>query len=415
MRSIKPSRIDGTVDAPASKSLMIRATAAALLARGETRILGPSLCDDARAGLRIAGSLGAEVRELDGEIAVSGGGNARRDSLDCGESGLCMRMFTPIAALQDRTFQITGDGSLATRPMGLMESPLREAGVLIRTRNGFPPISVRGPLRGGKIVVDGSQSSQFLTGLLMALPLCAEDSEVRVDHLKSRPYAAMTLSLLARFGIVVGADPGFRIFQVAGDRSYRAATYRVEGDWSAGAFLLAAGAVAGTVTVRNLDVRSQQGDRKVLEALASAGARVEVAGDSITVGRSTLNGFDFDATDCPDLFPPLVALACLCAGRTRIAGADRLKHKESDRAAVLVREFAALGARISAGPDRLQIEGGKLPGGVFDAHNDHRIAMAGALAGLGSAGGVSVRGSDCVSKSYPGFFDDLRSLGGDVT
>ena len=156
----------------------------------------------------------------------------------------------------------------------------------------------------------------------------------------------MTISLLARFGVVVESDPGLRMFRVAGGQRYRGTTYRVEGDWSAGAFLLAAGAVAGTVTVGNLDIRSGQADRKIIEALGSAGARVSFSDGSITVERSSLNGFDFDATDCPDLFPPLVALACLCFGRTRISGAGRLRHKESDRAAALLEGFTALGARI---------------------------------------------------------------------
>ena len=415
MRSIKPSRISGSVDAPASKSLMIRATAAALLAAGNSRILNPSLCADAAAALGIARALGADAVELRGEIAISGGGRARGDILDCGESGLCMRMFTPVAALQDRPFVLTGEGSLMTRPMGLMEKPLRDAGVLIHTRDGFPPLSVQGPLRGGKIEIDGSQSSQFLTGLLTALPLCPEDSEVRVENLKSRPYAALTRSLLSCFGVVVESDPGFRMFRVPGGQRYRSTTYKVEGDWSAGAFLLAAGAVAGDIKVGNLDIRSAQADRMVVEALESAGAPIEVGGGSLAIKRAALKGFDFDATDCPDLFPPLVALACHCHGRTRIAGAERLKHKESDRAEALLKEFSALGARISLDRDRLEIEGGRPLGGILDSHNDHRIAMAGAVAGLGSGAGVSVRGSGCVSKSYPGFFDDLKSLGGDIT
>jgi 3-phosphoshikimate 1-carboxyvinyltransferase len=415
MRSIKPSAISGKVDAPASKSLMIRATAAALLARGESRILEPSLCADALAGLRVARALGADVVGLDAEIGISGGGDPRQDTLDCGESGLCMRMFTPIAALWGRLFLITGDGSLSTRPMGLMEQPLGGAGVLVRTRGGFPPLSVKGPLRGGRIAIDGSQSSQFLSGLLMALPICTEDSEVRVENLKSGPYAAMTISLLARFGVAIDSDLDLRTFRIAGGQRYRGTTYKVEGDWSAGAFLLTAGAVAGDVTVGNLDIRTEQADRKVVEALESAGAGVTVADGSISIRHAALKGFDFDATDCPDLFPPLVALACFCRGRTRISGAERLKHKESDRAVALLEEFTALGAGISLDGDTLEIDGGRLKGGVLDAHNDHRIAMAGAVAALGSEGGVSIRGSDCVSKSYPGFFGDLKSLGGDVT
>lgn len=415
MRSIKPSAVKGTAVAPASKSMMIRATAAALLAREASRILEPSLCDDALAALRVVRALGADVAGLDAEIGISRGGDPRSDTLECGESGLCMRMFTPIAALWDRLFLVTGEGSLLSRPMGILERPLRDAGVFIRTQDGFPPLSVRGPLRGGKLELDGSQSSQVLTGLLMALPLCAEDSEVRAANLKSRPYAAMTVSLLARFGVVIDAAPDLRTFRIAGGQLYRGTTYKVEGDWSAGAFLLAAGAIAGEVTVGNLDPRSDQADRKVVEALESAGADVQVGEGSVTVRRAALRGFDFDATDCPDLFPPLVALACFCPGRTRIAGARRLEHKESDRAAALLGGFTGMGAAISLDGDVLTIEGGRLKGGALHPRNDHRIAMAGAVAGLGSDEGVSVTGSGCVAKSYPGFFDDLISLGGDIS
>jgi 3-phosphoshikimate 1-carboxyvinyltransferase len=415
MRSIKPSAIKGTAVAPASKSMMIRATAAALLAPEGSRILEPSLCDDALAALRVARALGADVAGLDAGIGISGGGGPRSDTLDCGESGLCMRMFTPIAALWNRLFLVTGEGSLLSRPMGLLEQPLREAGVFIRTQDGFPPLSVRGPLRGGKLALDGSQSSQVLTGLLMALPLCAEDSEIQAADLKSRPYAAMTVSLLARFGVVIDAAPDLRAFHITGGQHYRGTTYKVEGDWSAGAFLLAAGAIAGEVTVGNLDPRSDQADRKVVEALESAGADMEIGDGSVTVRRAALRGFDFDATDCPDLFPPLVALACFCPGRTRIAGAGRLKHKESDRAIALLGGFTSLGAAISLDGDLLAIEGGRLKGGVLHSRSDHRIAMAGAVAGLGSDEGVSVTSSGCVAKSYPGFFDDLRSLGGDIS
>lgn len=415
MRSIKPSRISGKVDAPASKSLMIRAVAAALLAAGDSRILKPSLCADALAALRLIRALGADVVERGEEISISGGGAARRDTLDCGESGLCMRLFTPVAALQQRLFLVTGEGSLMSRPMGLMEKPLSKAGVLVRTRDGLPPLSVRGPLRGGMIAIDGSESSQFLTGLLTALPLCVDDSEVRVANLKSKPYAALTLSLLGRFGVVVESDRELSMFRVAGGQSYRPTAYTVEGDWSAGAFLLAAGAVAGDIAVGNLDVRSAQADRRIVDALESAGAQLDVADGSIAIRHADLKAFDFDATDCPDLFPPLVALACHCHGRSRIAGAGRLRHKESDRAESLVEEFTALGARIALDRDCLEIEGGRPLAGVIDAHNDHRIAMAGAVAGLGAGGGVSIRGSGCVSKSYPGFFDDLKSLGGEIT
>jgi 3-phosphoshikimate 1-carboxyvinyltransferase len=415
MKLIRPSDIKGKIRASPSKSLMIRATASALLSEGASRIMNPSSCADAMAGLRVAEALGARVKQGVDELLISPGGEPGQGVLNCGESGLCMRMFTPIAALCGREITITGEGSLLSRPMRLMEGPLRDLGIIFRTSSGYAPLTVRGPVRGGRVLIDGSLSSQFLTGLLTALPLCPQDSEVHVENLKSKPYAAMTVSLLSLFGVSVVADKDFAVFMIRGGQRYRGTVYSVDGDWSGAAFLLAAAAIRGEVTIDGLDAGSVQADRQVLEALMAAGAGIEVSGHSVTVRPASLRGFNFDAAECPDLFPPLVALACSCAGRSRIHGVGRLKHKESDRAAVLLKEFSGLGARISIVGEALEIEGGSLKGGSLDSHNDHRIAMAGAVAGLSSETGVSVHGWKCVSKSYPRFFEDLKSLGGDVS
>ena len=416
MKWIRPSEIRGRLQAPPSKSLMIRATASALLGRGESRIKNPSRCDDALAGLRIVRALGAHVENAVDAVVISGGAGPVSDVLDCGESGLCMRMFTPIAALSGRETLITGDGSLTTRPMRMMENPLRDMGVRFRSADGHAPLMIQGPIQTGNVRIDGSLSSQFLSGLLTALPLFHQNSEVRVDNLRSRPYAEMTVEVLSRFGVAVDADPDRRVFRIPGGQSYRSTIFAVEGDWSGAAFLLAAAAICGEVTVDNLREDSLQADRRVLEALRSSGALVTIAGDSVTVRRSDPKTFDFDATDCPDLFPPLAALALSCPGTCRIYGAGRLRHKESDRASALIKELSGLGADIALRNDWLEIVGpARIGTGTVNSHGDHRIAMAGALAGLVSGRGVGVVGPECVAKSYPGFFEDLRSLGGDVS
>jgi 3-phosphoshikimate 1-carboxyvinyltransferase len=416
MKLIRPSAISGKIKAPPSKSLMIRASASALLARGDSRLTNPCLCDDALAGLGIAEELGARVERSEGEITITPGGGSSRGVLNCRESGLCMRLFTPIAALSGREMVMIGEGTLASRPMGFMEKALRDLGVDFRSTAGHAPLTIKGPLRSGKIGIDGSLSSQFLTGLLAALPLCPGDSEIRVDNLKSKPYVAMTIDVLSRFGAVVEAGAGYGHFRIPGNQAYRGTDYAVEGDWSGAAFLLVAAALRGEAMVGNLRDGSLQADRRVLDALAAAGARVSVAGNSVTVTRGNLEAFDFDATDSPDLFPPLAVLALGCAGKSVIRGAGRLRHKESDRASALIEELSGLGAPIIIDGDALKIAGPvRIRGGRVDSHGDHRLAMAGAIAGLASESGVEVAGTECVSKSYPRFFEDLMSLGGDVS
>lgn len=410
MKIVKPSGIEGALTAPPSKSMMQRAVAAAALAPGSSVLLNPSSCDDALAALGIAEGLGAEVRRGGTSVKIKGGGRPRGHRLACGESGLCMRLFSPIAALFDRSFTLTGRGSLVARSVGTLEEPLKALGARCQTHRGFPPVTVRGPIRGGEVNVDGSMSSQVASGLLMALPLCPQDSVLTVANLKSKPYLRMTLSLLKEFGIIIHHDEELRRFEIPGQQAYHPRTYRVEGDWSGGAFLLVAGAIAGRVTVRNLALKSLQADRAILEALERAGAEVDTERDAVTVEQSGLKAFEFDATDCPDLFPPLVALACYCKGRSVIRGTERLKHKESDRALALVREFRKMGALIRVQGGKMEVTGGRLKGGEVSSHHDHRIAMACSVAGLASEKGVRIRDWSCVGKSYPQFFDVLKAL-----
>ena len=317
-----------------------------------------------------------------------------------------------MAALGEGRFTLVGEGSLATRPVDMVLEPLRQLGVRCATRDGRPPVTVQGPLRGGRAEVDGSASSQFLSGLLLALPRAAGDSRLAVRGLRSGAYVRMTLEVLAAFGARVAADPDGAGYRIPGGQSYRPVDLAVEGDWSGAAFLLVAGALAGEVTVAGLDPRSAQPDRAVLDALAAAGAPVRWQDGELRVAQGDLRAFQFDATDCPDLFPPLAALACHARGVSRIAGVARLAHKESDRGAALVSELSALGARLAVRDGALEITGGPLAGGHLDPHNDHRMAMAGAVAALRSRDGVTMAGEACVAKSYPEFFQVLASLRG---
>jgi len=413
-RSVRPSDIAGEVKAPPSKSLMQRITAAALLAEGtETKILNPSASQDALAGLRIAEKLGAEVRQEEGAVIIRGGLNPRGGDLDCGESGLSLRMFSAVAALCGQELRLTGKKGLLHRPVAMLEGPLRELGAHCRTQNGFPPVTVRGPLLGGRAVIDGLLSSQFITGLLIALPTARADSELSIRNLKSLPYVDMTLGMLKDFNIEIDHD-GYNNFKIKGRQKYEIGAYRVKGDWSAAAFWLAAGAWSGRIKVTGLKLDSLQADRRILEALEKAQAKVSTSQDSVQSEKSELEAFRFDASDCPDLFPPLVALACTCQGKTVLTGVERLKHKESDRALALSQEFGKLGADIRIKGNLMEITGGKLQSGEVHSHNDHRIAMALAIAALGAEGKVVIEEAQCVAKSYPRFFEDLAWLGGKI-
>jgi 3-phosphoshikimate 1-carboxyvinyltransferase len=318
-------------------------------------------------------------------------------------------MFAPIAALLSGETVLEALGSLRSRPMEMVDA-LQSLGVSCATDHGRPPVVVRGPLEGGRIALDASLSSQFLTGLLMALPLCRKDSHVSVSRLKSAPYIRMTLGLLHAFGVTIEHDDLLTEFTVRGNQAYRPSTYTIEGDWSGAAFLLVAGAIGGSVVVKGLPIPSIQADSAVLEALEMAGARVTTGRNSVSVERHNLSPFVFDATHCPDLFPPLVSLAACCEGRSTILGARRLVHKESDRANALKEEFAKLGITIRTDEDRMEVSGGAIRAGEVDSHNDHRIAMACAVAALRARGEVVIGRPESVGKSYPRFFEDLEAL-----
>lgn len=417
MKWIKPSIISGSIKAPASKSMMQRAIAAALLAEGTTTILNPTYCNDSLAALRVIEALGAKVTRGKNEAIVRGGMNPpdRTVALNCGESGLGIRMFSPIAALWPGELTLTGEGSLLLRPVSMIEEPLKKLGVRVTTTNGCPPLRVKGPLMGGEAEVDGSVSSQFLTGLLMALPKAAKDSRLTVKNLKSTPYIDMTLALLQAFDVQV-RHANYETFFINGSQTYacQKGEYWVEGDWSGVSFLLVAGAVSGSVTVTGVDTASPQADRKIIDALAAAGALVEMTENTVSVRKGKLKGFAFDATHCPDLFPPLAVLACNCDGTTVITGVERLVHKESNRAMALEKELSALGAVIRIDGNRMEIKGATLKGGVMDSHNDHRIAMAAAVAAINAQGDVTIQGDECVAKSYPDFLEDFKKIGGNV-
>ncbi len=411
-RLIEKGCLRGIVAPPCSKSYAQRALAVALLAEGESVLKNIDFCNDTLSALRCIESLGAVVNRLDDyTLVVKGGLNPVSDTLYVGESGLSARLFTPVASLHNKSLTIMGEGTLLYRPMGMMIQPLRALGVQVRDGGGRLPIEVCGPICGGEIEVDGSVSSQFITGLLLALPLATNDTVINVKSAVSKPYLDMTIDTAAHFGVAIEHND-YEQFYIAGGQRYAPTHYAIEGDWSAAAMLLVAGAVAGSVTVKNISTLSKQADVAICDALVRAGANLTSEANTITASARPLHGFEFDATNCPDLFPVLATLAAAAEGESVIVGTHRLEHKESNRAEAIREQFGKLGISVDLSVDDvMKIRGGKIVGGIeVDSYADHRMAMTLAVAGLISSKGVTVRGAECVAKSYPEFFDVIERL-----
>lgn len=419
--NVKPAIIKGTVTAPASKSIMQRACAAALLHNGETIIHNYGRSEDDKAALSIIQQLGAEVTYINDrslKIISSGKVDVKPGTiLDCGESGLSLRMFTPIAALSGQEILISVKGSLAKRPTHFFEEILPQLDVTLLSPPGTFPIRIKGPLKPQNIQLDGSVTSQFLTGLLFAFsPITECEASIETTLLKSKPYIDITLKVMEDFKMRLPLHKDYKTFRFRKEEraeDKNALQYTVEGDWSNAAFLLVAGAIAGNVTVKGLDVFTPQGDKKILEALQDCGCRLSIQAEEIEVTNQPLKAFHFDATDCPDLFPPLAVLAACCYGTSVIEGVHRLAYKESNRAETLQQEFAKLGIAIDIQDDKMIIKGGsEIRTAIVNSHNDHRIAMAGAVLALRAEGDITIDGAEAVNKSYPDFYNDLAKLFG---
>ncbi|MDR2026827.1 MAG: 3-phosphoshikimate 1-carboxyvinyltransferase [Prevotellaceae bacterium] len=417
--TIQPSGINGKISAPSSKSVAQRVIAASLLNGGEMLITGYTESDDSLAALGIIKSLGAKVKQGE-NLLVKGNPPAHKIEkleLNCGESGLSSRLFAPLSLLYSGNVTLNGRGSLLKRPFsGLMKYPFEQTGIKYSDNKGNLPVSLQGQLSAKEIIVDGSGGSQFLSGLLMTLPLLSGDSLIKVLNLKSKPYIDLTVNVASKFGVGIDND-NYEVFRIKGNQRYSCDSYNIEGDWSGASCMLVAGAVAGTVEVTNLDYRSNQADKKIVEVLESAGANVEIKTSSVKVAKNSLNAFCFDAMDSPDLFPALVALAANCDGVSQIKGVSRLSSKESNRAETLISEFGKINVKIELNGDSMIVEGNTAKNSIknvrLNSHNDHRIAMSAAVGAAGLldfASTIIIENAGCVNKSYPGFWKDFEMI-----
>lgn len=412
IRKVQGIKLAGCMVVPPSKSDAQRAILCAALAEGTSFILNPGKSKDVLSMLTAVQSLGAEINENEREIQIKGFVLEEKNVLlNIGESGLALRLLTPVCSALGGSYNLSGEASIVRRQHRFFEQYLSGKSLVITSNEGRLPIRLTGRLSCGRYEVDGSESSQFISGLLMALPLLDGVSELYVNQLKSRPYVEMTLHTLHAFGIQIERITDYS-YRIPGGQRYQACQYTVEGDWSSASYWIVASALGHAIKLSGLKLDSIQADQSILRAIEATGGvwRINELNE-LEIIDSKLRAFHFDATDCPDLFPALVTLAAFCDGVSVVKGVSRLSNKESNRGEVLQSEFSKLGVRIELEVDEMIIHGGEgIKSGVVNSHGDHRIAMCLAIAGSLIKNGVEIEQADVVDKSYPNFWSDLQAL-----
>lgn len=405
-------KISGRVSPPPSKSHTHRAFFLASLAKGRSTIKQSLLSDDTYATLEACEAIGASVIHDVGDVVIDGGRlHSPKDIVDCRNSGTTMRLFTGICSLFSEPSTITGDETLVKRPMGPLLDALEQLDVECESNDGFPPVTVKGPNKGGNTSVDGSKSSQYATSLIMAAPLAEKDTTVTLTgDLVSGPYIDITVDLMERFGASV--EKNSNIYTIKGGTGYKPQDYSVPGDPSSAAFPLVAGALGGHVTVTGLDPE-EKGDARLISILEDAGCEIIRKDGEVTVkNRGRIKPLEINMGDIPDLFPILAVLLSTAEGESRLYGAPHLKFKESNRIDTTVEMLNAIGADVIPTEDGCIIEGKeRLIGGKIDSKDDHRILMAAGVASIVCDNPVIFEGEECFSISYPAFLTDLERIG----
>lgn len=411
---INQASLHGEIASIPSKSYAHRMLISAALAEGESFIGCPSVSNDITATAGCMNGLCAEVIRKANGYSVRPAGAKKCARLDCGESGSTYRFLLPVACALGTETEFLLRGRLPERPMEALYTALESHGISIGGR-GMDRITCKGQLKAGDFEIPADVSSQFISGLLFALPLLEGDSRILLKgKLASAPYVNITRSVLAEFGIM-SEETDYGYFVKGGQRYGTERNMTVEGDWSNAAFWLCAGAMSEKpITVTGLRMDSLQGDSAVSDILKRFGAEVTVQGDAVTVRKGKLKGIDIDAEHIPDLVPVLAVVACGAEGETRFYNAERLRAKESDRIETTKNALTALGGKVTETPDGLIVKASRLTGGTVDACGDHRIAMMAAVAAVSAEGTVEILGAEAVEKSYPAFFEDYAQLGGEI-
>ncbi|XOV67869.1 MAG: 3-phosphoshikimate 1-carboxyvinyltransferase [Fluviicola sp.] len=412
--TVSPFNYYGQIEVPRSKSYLQRAIAIATLIPAETTIHGFTASNDALVALGIAKSFDAKYSILNDTVKIQGISGDSIDKLEifCGEAGLSTRMFSPIASVLSKNVIVNGEGSILERPMDMVIDGLQQLGAKVDSNKQKLPLRIQGGINAGDITIDGSESSQFLTGLLIGLSFLPEPSRIQALNLKSVPYVQMTLDVLNAFQISVERKKNDTFVTKPKKRDFKSEyTYQVEGDWSGASFHIVGASISGEIELIGLNLASSQADVKILEAIQQAGATIEHdQNNCLKIKKGQLNAFQFDSTDCPDLFPPLAALAAACHGTSEITGTKRLLHKESNRAVTIKEELGKLGITVILGENTMTIRGGQIEGGTVSSRNDHRIAMMAGILASCSKNAITINNSDAVNKSYPDFFKDLQNM-----
>lgn len=412
---IEPKKLSGLVAVPPSKSAAHRAVICASLAQGVSVMEPVELSNDIRATIDCVKELGAAVSLIGKRLTIDGKMIFTNSDavLDCGESGSTLRFLIPVAGSGNVRAKFIGHGRLPERPIGIYLDCLPKAGVSCETEGGLP-LLISGQLKSGIFEIPGNVSSQFITGLLLALPLLKGDSEIVITSaLESKSYIDMTISAMDRFGVTaIETEKGYKVY---GNQSYKPQNLSIEGDWSQAAFFLSAGALGGNISIENLDTKSYQGDKAIYDLLKRFGADISLNGQVLSCKQQTLKGIEIDAGNIPDLVPILAVTAALAEGTTTITNAARLRIKESDRLHAITEGLNRLGADVTELSDGLRINGVEsLHGGTVEGYNDHRIVMALAVAATRATEPVIITDSKSINKSYPSFFEDYNNLGGNA-
>ncbi len=414
---MKSSSVKGIVEAPASKSMTHRILIFGALAAGQSIIRNPLSAEDTNATREVLNLLGVEIENIDDVWRLRGGVlHSSPEPLNCRESGTTLRLMTAICGLINGDSTLTGGSSLRARPIQPLLDALKRIGVDSESCEGFPPVTIKGTgiLRGGTTELPGNISSQYVSALLTVAPLAEKPVEINLTtRLESKPYVEMTLNAMRLFGVEPCVSKNLMRFEVL-PKLYRSADVRVEGDWSSAAYLLAAGALAGEVSVTGLDPKSAQADKAILKILLLMGADVKVTDNIVTSKLSKLNGIDFDMVDCPDLFPIVSVLCAVARGESRLTGLERLRLKESDRVQAMHNGLKQMGVKVEKVGEELIIRGGVIREANINSYLDHRIAMSFAVLALVAKGATTIQGADCVAKSYPDFWKDFEEIGGEI-
>lgn len=404
---------NGTVNVPPSKSDVHRAIICAAMANGVSRISPVALSNDIKATIGCIKALGADA-VLENNVLTVDGTNMYKNKtalLDCGESGSTLRFFIPIAAVGNINATFVGKGKLPQRPIGIFTEALPKAGTVCKTEGGLP-LEIKGQLKSGIFEIPGNVSSQFITGLLLALPILEGDSEiVLTSPLESVGYIAMTIRTMKQFGVNIQVTE--KGWHIKGSQSYKTCDYTTDGDWSQAAFFMVLGAVSGKVTVKGVAKDSTQGDKKCAEILARFGAKVTQLDNEVTVEKGELKAITIDASQIPDLVPVLSVCAAFAEGTTKIINAERLRIKECDRLKATAELLNNLGGKVKELSDGLEITGvSSLKGGNVNGYNDHRIVMSAAVCAARSDEDITATFAMSINKSYPDFYIDYNSIGG---